>query len=185
MSLEIRIIFRPVSFSPRFSSRATIAPTSPRWTPSGLTRTSVRSIGSGTRGESRLGAEQADLAQRPDADLGFSKDGVELDWAETARVAGMVSVVAEHEVLIGWNQLILPGRRPVVVVGPFLGQVGLAQHLPVDVDHAVGDVDALARQRDDPLDEIAAGFIRGLEYDDVAALRRVELVGNLRGDQQV
>src|SRR2546421_10895152 len=139
MSWEIRIILRPISFNPRCSSRATIAPTSPRWTPSGLTRTSVRSIGSGTRGERRLGAEEADLAQRPDADLGLSKDGVELDRAETAGVARMVSVVAQHEVLIGWNQLVLPSCRPVVVVRPSLRQVGLAQHLPVDIHHAVGD----------------------------------------------
>src|SRR5439155_23842718 len=96
MSWEIRIILRPISFNPRCSSRATIAPTSPRWTPSGLTRTSVRSIGSGTRGERRLGAEQADLAQRPDAELGLSKVRVQRDWAETARGAGLVSVDADH-----------------------------------------------------------------------------------------
>src|SRR2546423_5769761 len=121
----MRIILRPTSLSPRCSSRARIVPTSPRWTPSGLTRTSVRCIRLSVRGERRLGAQEADLAQRPDADLGFTKDRVQLDGAETARVAGVVSVVAQHEVLTRRDQLVLPRGRPGVVIGPFLRQVRL------------------------------------------------------------
>src|SRR5256885_10220057 len=175
----MRIILRPTSLSPRCSSRVRIVPTSPRWTPSGLTRTSVRCIRLSFRGERRLGAQETDLAKGPDTDLGLTKDRVQLDRSETARVAGMVSVVAQHEVLARWDELVLPGCRPVVVVRPFLRQVGLAQDLTVDINHAVGDVDPLARQCDDALDEVATGFIRRLEYDDVAALRRVGLVGDL------
>src|SRR5689334_5479646 len=97
-----------MSLRPRCSNRPMIAPTNPRWTPSGLTSTSVRCMRLRSGGERRLGAEESELAQRPDADLGFPKNRVELDRAEGARVARMVSVVAHHEVLIRWNQLILP-----------------------------------------------------------------------------
>src|SRR5260370_9385791 len=117
----MRIILRPTSFSPRRSSRTTITPSSPRWTPSGLTSTSVRCILLWSRGEGRLGAEEPDLAQRPDADLGLSKDRVQVDGPEAARVPGMVSVVAQHDALIRWDQLILPRCRPLVVVRPPLG----------------------------------------------------------------
>src|SRR6266849_1191170 len=97
----------------------------------------------------------------------------------------MVSVVAKHEELIRRNQLVLPRCRPIVVIRPALRQIRLVQHLAIDVDDAVGNVDPLARQPDDALDEIAAGLIRWLEHDDVAALRLVKLIGNLRRHQQV
>ena len=97
----------------------------------------------------------------------------------------MISVVAHHEVFVRWNQLVLPRRRPVVVIGPSLGKVGLAQHLAVDIDHAVRDMDPLSRERDDPLDKVAARLIRRLEDHDVSALRLMQLVRDLRRDQQV
>src|SRR5260370_41172421 len=100
-------------------------------------------------------------------------------------MVGMISVVAQHEVLIRWDQLVLTGGRPIVVLGPSLREIWLVQDPSVDVYDAVGDVDPLARQPDDALDEITAGFIRWLEDDNVAALWLVKLVRDLRPDQQV
>ena len=97
----------------------------------------------------------------------------------------MVAVVPQHEVLIRRDQLVLPRSRPVVVVGPSLWKVGFVQYLSIDVDDAVGDVHPLTRQGDDALDEVATGFVGRLEHDDVASLRLVELVRNLRRHQQV
>src|SRR6202022_1146438 len=147
-----------------------ISPTNPRWTPSGLTRTSVRCIELLSGGERWLGAEKAQLAQRPDANFRFAQDRTEFDRAEGARVARMIAVVAHDEVLVRGKQLGLSRFRPIIVVCPFFRKVGLAKHLTVDVDHAVRDVNALTRQRDDPLDEIAAGFVGGFENPVVAAL---------------
>ena len=54
-----------------------------------------------------------------------------------------------------------------------------------DVDEAAADQDALAGQADDPLDEVGRVVRRRPQDDDVATLRRVELVVDLVGDQVV
>src|SRR5260370_15302160 len=70
----------------------------------------------------------------------------------------MISVIAQHEVLIRWDQLVLTGGRPIVVVGPSLREIWLVQDPSVDVYDAVCDVGPLAPQPDDALYEITAGF---------------------------
>ena len=47
MSRDTQSRRRPTTLSPLRSSRPRISPTSPRWTPSGLTRTRVRSMTAG------------------------------------------------------------------------------------------------------------------------------------------
>src|SRR5581483_12019185 len=98
--------------------------------------------------------------------------------APGAGVAGARPVVAHHEVLALRN--VDRAERPVVA--PARLDVRLVQLLPVDVDVAVLLLPGVARKADQALDEGAAGAAldlgerRGLEDDDVAPLRREEVV---------
>ena len=71
-----------------------------------------------------------------------------------------------------------------------VGEVGLLERLAVDVDVAVATRDGLARQADDPLDEVldrrrVPHAVGALEHDDVAAVDVVELVAELVDEDPV
>src|SRR6266516_772814 len=98
------------------------------------------------------------------------------DGAPAAGVARLVAVVAEHHELVLRDGPL--GDRHVV---PSIGlHVRLIQLLPVDIDVAVLLAPAVARDRDQALDERAAGTAfelrsqRGLEDDDLAPARVAE-----------
>src|SRR5581483_501689 len=109
------------------------------------------------------------------------------DRAPLARVAGAVPVVAHHEVLPLRD---LP-RRVAERVAPVRLHVRLVELLAVDVDVPVPLLPGLPGQPDQPLHEHAARAAdlrrlrRGVEDDDVAALRAPEAVAEAAGEHAV
>src|SRR5688500_99790 len=103
-----------------------------------------------------------------------------------AAVAGLSTVVAHHEVLVGPERplrTVEAGRAPV--------HVGLLERRPVHAQEAAPLRDGVAREADEPLDERAAGaaaldgLLRRLEDDDVAALGVAEAVDEAVGEDAV
>src|SRR5262245_59510262 len=92
---------------------------------------------------------------------GLALDLVALDEAPVAAVLRVVAIVAHHEVRVGRHERGLAAVRVAAVgvatahgrVGEL--RVGLAQRLAVDEDLVAFHLHALARRRDDPLDEVA------------------------------
>ena len=114
---------------------------------------------------------------------GPALDLVALDEAPVAAVLAVVPVVAHHEVGVRRHlhrraladaEALLP-LPPRVVDRAAARLRGLAVH----VDLLVLDVEVLAADRDDPLDEVARLVHRVLEDDDVAPLRSREPVDEL------
>src|SRR5579884_1984407 len=97
--------------------------------------------------------------------------------APGARVAGVLAVVADEEVVV-LRHVPRAGRR----VAELPVRVVLLQRPAVDRDHAAVLGHGFPRQPDQPLDERAAlaallhGELRRLEDDDLAALRVLEAV---------
>ncbi len=109
----------------------------------------------------------------------------------------MVAVVAEHEVVAGWDdqfpalgallQKLPPARFDARVAvnlggkvveigiggGGLEGGVGLVEELTIDENTTVVDTDAIAGQADEALDQILPGVERGVEGVDFAALDAV------------
>src|SRR4029450_10449423 len=106
----------------------------------------------------------------------FPLDLVALDEAPIAAVLRVVAVVAHDEVGVEGHRGGLAAVR-VSAVGVAaacrrgIGELGvrLLQGPAVDKDLMAADLHALARDRDDPLDEVTLLILRVPEDDDVAA----------------
>jgi hypothetical protein len=92
---------------------------------------------------------------------------------EGARVGRIVAVVTKDEDRPFGNHDI--ARVTAAARGPIF-DVRLVELDPVDEDRAALERDLLAGKPDDPLDVGLVGVRRGIEHDDIPALRRVERV---------
>ncbi len=120
------------------------------------------------------------------------------DLRQHAAVGRIIEIVAEHEIAV-WRHRV--DRRVVeeTIIGEseygvahavrqrfaitlyalnravFLGRevvdAFVLDRLPIDLQHAVDHLNAVARQADDPFDEIDRIVLRQPEHDDIAALR--------------
>src|SRR4051794_39252002 len=104
-------------------------------------------------------SEEADSLRRPVGREGLADDPLFGDRSpETAVVRG-ATVVAHHEVVVGWN-LDLGRELAAFAAAAGLG-VGLGKRLPVAHDLAVHDLQPVPRAGDDALDEVDVGTISG------------------------
>src|SRR5213594_1041072 len=114
---------------------------------------------------------------RPVDEEGLPPDLVALDEAPVTAVLRVVAVVAHDEVGVGRHDrgLAAVGVAAVGFTAPHAGvgelRVGLDERLAVDQHLVAADLHALARRRDDALDEVALLVLRILEHDDVAPPR--------------
>src|SRR5207247_7635818 len=90
-----------------------------------------------------------ELGNGPEAEDGPAVDVLLRDLAPAPAVVAAVAVVAQHEV-VAFPHL---GRRVGVGVAEARGQVVLADHLPVHLEHPRPDLHQIARQAHDALDE--------------------------------
>src|SRR5260221_7674226 len=118
--------------------------------------------------------DRPELVRWEQADPGSRFDLVKGDRAENPRVAGVVPVVAHHEVMVGGNQLAVGiavigwpvrGTHPGVV----LWKVRLLELAAIDEDPPAADPDPLAGQPDHPFDEVLRVVEGVLQDDDVAS----------------
>lgn len=118
-------------------------------------------------------------AERPEDEHSLALDELvrhEADIGEAA-VLRVVAVIAHDK------DRALRHRRLRVLAARRLEDVVLREHLVVDKDAAALDLDRVARRRDDALDEVAARVARILEDEDLALLRRAEVVDELIDDE--
>src|SRR5580704_6822852 len=125
------------------------------------------------------------MIKRPDAKPGAAVDSISTDGPEDSRILRAIAVVAHDEILVRGNHSPVshaPGRW-VVECCPRLRQVWLVKLVPVDVNDPIADQQLLAGKRDDALDEVQGVVCGWSQDDDVAALRWVQRVVDLVGDQ--
>src|SRR6185295_5796990 len=96
--------------------------------------------------------------RRPVGGEGLADDPVARDRPPEAAVVAFATVVAHHEVVIGWNgdrfRQIADGARGA---GPYVGLVGLLD--AVDDRVPVADAERVPGAGDDPLDEVLARLL--------------------------
>jgi hypothetical protein len=83
------------------------------------------------------------------------------------RVRGIPPVVSQHEVLPVQN----PRRAPVIRRTVRGEHIGFIQRPAIDGDALIGDLDLLAWQPDNALEESLGRIARLFEYDEVATLQ--------------
>src|SRR6266705_1039001 len=147
---------RPKPASRSRSSKSAVASTSVAYCAKGAIGAPLRDLvwwsgGIWAGRWSVVAVEPAGAAERPDADEGAAHDGGAVDRAEDAGVLGVVAVVA-HDVELARRD----GDGPAVGGGA-RGEVGLVDGGAVAVEPAAGAGEPVARDPDDPLDEVAVG----------------------------
>src|SRR5689334_23815707 len=104
-------------------------------------------------------SKEADALRRPVGREGLADDPLGGDWSPESTVVRGATVVAHHEVVVGWNRDL--GREVAALAAAAgLGEVFLLQ-LAVELDAAVQDADLVARPATTPLVEVAAARTAG------------------------
>ena len=113
-------------------------------------------------------------------DPGPALDVVEGQEAPVAAVGAVVAIVAHGEAMAGRDDdraevvadeiVVMIGVVPGIDLGVVVDLVGLVEGLVVDEDLLVLDLDLLAFEADDPLDEVLVQLPGVLEDDDVVPL---------------
>lgn len=140
-------------------------------------------------------SQPAPAANRPDHHEGASDDALLVDGSKDSTIHRLRPIVAENEHLLVGNEH--RGHVGLATAGDqvglryiALGKVGLFENLPVDVDDAGLDRNRLAREGDDPFDEVVvldAATIRRdtVEDNHVTTTDVTDLVGQLVDEHTV
>ncbi len=113
----------------------------------------------------------------PVRDPGLTDDVFPRQHPPAVGITGVRAIVSQDEVLVR----AYVHRAPGVSAG--IGCIRLFQGLAVDENLPLFDLQLLARDPDDPFDELTVGISGEVKDNDVTTLRRVEPIGNLADDQ--
>src|SRR5450756_579794 len=164
--------------SRRGATQAPAAISPPRIAAAARPAVMVRSFPTGGSGSRHVligrGRDDPELLERPVADDPAPDHRRDGDRSEDPTVFRHLAVVAHHEQFaLGHDPAILvAGFRPLDEPGIVMEEVWLVERDPIDEHLSVPDLDRVAADPDDALDEglLAAGPVRRrLEHDDLSA----------------